>query len=247
VSTPPEPEPAPTPTVTTVISCWNREQYLAEAIDSVLGQALPPGDTLEVVVVDDGSTDRSAEIAEGYGPPVRVIHQENRGAAGASNSGIRAAGAPLVAFCDSDDVWLPAKLDAQLRTLREGYDLVFGHLEEFLSPELDPEVVRTRPLRPPMPGSVPSCALVRREVFEQLGFFDETLANGAWVNWYTRVRAAELRELILDTVVVRRRIHDRNNWATQEQPGVGYLRALRSWVHEQRARDRGTAPEPRSG
>jgi len=227
----------PAPTVSVVISCWNREDYLPEAIESVLTQALPPGDTLEIVVVDDGSTDHSAEIAEGYGPPVRVLRQENRGAAGASNTGIRAARADLVGFCDSDDVWVAGKLADQLRTMRDGYDLVFGLLEEFLSPELDPEVVRTRPLRPPLPGMVPSSALVRRELFDRLGFFDEALSNGAWVNWYTRVRAADLREITLDRVVTRRRIHEHNNWAAQEQAGVGYLRALRSWVHEQRSRE----------
>ena len=134
----------PAPTVSVVISCWNREDYLPESIESVLAQTLPPRDTLEIVVVDDGSTDRSAEIAEGYGPPVRVLRQENRGAAGAANTGIRAARAELVAFCDSDDLWVAGKLEAQLRALRDdGYDLVFGLLEEFLSPELDPEVVRT--------------------------------------------------------------------------------------------------------
>jgi len=193
-----------------------------------------------VIVVDDGSTDRSVEIGRGYGAPVVVIEQENRGAAGAANTGVRAARGEFVAFCDSDDVWLPGKLVAQLGAARSGgLDLVFGLLEEFLSPELDAEVVRTRPLRPPMPGYVPSCALVRREAFGHLGPFDESLANGAWVNWYTRVRAAGLREVVLDRVVSRRRIHETNNWSTQQQGGVGYLRALRSWVHEQRSREPG--------
>ncbi|MFN8024896.1 MAG: glycosyltransferase family 2 protein [Acidimicrobiia bacterium] len=231
---------APAPTVSVVISCFDRERYVAEAITSVVDQELPAGDVLEVIVVDDGSTDRSVEIARSFGPPVVVVEQENRGAAGASNTGIRTARGEFVAFCDSDDLWLPGKLVAQLDAARQGgHDLVFGLLEEFLSPELDPEVVRTRPLRPPLPGTVPSCALVRRSLFDddRLGLFDETLANGAWVNWYTRVRAADLPEVTLDRVVSRRRIHEHNNWSTQGQQGAGYLRALRSWVHEQRARE----------
>lgn len=68
----------------------------------------------------------------------------------------------------------------------------------------------------------------------RVGGFDETLESGAWFDWYMRAQAGGVREVVLDDVYVRRRIHGTNNWAAQDQSGTGYLRALRSWVHQQR-------------
>jgi glycosyltransferase involved in cell wall biosynthesis len=200
----------------------------------VLAQELPEGAISEVVLVDDGSDDDGLALALRYAPPARVLRQENRGAVGAANTGVQEARGEYVAFCDSDDIWLPGKLAAQLTAARGGADLVFAHVEEFLSPEVDPAAARTRPLRTAMPGYVPSCALVRRALFQRVGPFDESLENGAWLDWYVRARAAALTEVVLEPVFVRRRIHTTNNWALQQEAGVGYLRALRSWVHHQR-------------
>jgi glycosyltransferase involved in cell wall biosynthesis len=98
-------------TVSVVIPVFNGGRYLREALDSVLCQTLPP---LEVLVVDDGSTDESAAIAEAYGPPVRVIRQANQGESVARNRGIDEAQGEWVGFLDADDIWLPGKLKAQL-------------------------------------------------------------------------------------------------------------------------------------
>ena len=224
-----------TPTVSVVITFWNRADYLPEAVEGVLAQALPPGATSELVMIDDGSDDDSAAVAQRYAPPARVVRQENRGSGGSANRGVREARGEYLAFCDSDDVWLPGKLEAQLAAMADGdADLVFVHVEEFLSPELDPELVRTRPLRDAMPGYIPSSVLLRRSSFDEIGPIDESLQNGGWVDWYMRAKAAGLREQVLDGVYVRRRIHGTNNWAVQEQSGAGYLRALRTWVHSQR-------------
>jgi glycosyltransferase involved in cell wall biosynthesis len=225
-----------TPTVTAIVTFWNRADYLSEAVDSVLSQDIPAGSSLEVVLVDDGSDDESAEVARRYAPPARLVEQENRGSAGATNTGVREARGEFVAFCDSDDLWLPGKLASQLVAVAGDaeLDMVFVHVEEFLSPDVDPNRIRTRQLRAPMPGYLPSCVLLRREAFEQVGVLDESLRNGAWMNWYARARAEGLRELVLEPVLVRRRIHARNNWAMQERAALGYVRALRESVHRQR-------------
>jgi glycosyltransferase involved in cell wall biosynthesis len=224
-----------TPTVSVIITFWNRADYLAEAVEGVLAQALPPGMTSELVMIDDGSEDDSAAVAQRFAPAARIVRQENRGSGGSANRGVQEARGEYLAFCDSDDVWLPGKLDAQLTAIAEGdVDIVFVHVEEFLSPELDPEVVRTRPLRDAMPGYIPSSVLLRRSCFDEIGLIDESLENGAWVDWYMRAKTAGLREVVLDEVFVQRRIHGANNWAAQHQSGAGYLRALRSWVHSQR-------------
>ena len=219
-------------TVTAIVTFWNREQYLAEAIESVLAQ----NRVLELVLVDDGSTDASVEIARRFVPPGRLVQQENRGSAGASNTGVRNATGDYVAFCDSDDLWTSDKLDAQLGALAADptLDFVFGHAEEFLSPEIDPATARTRALRAVIPAALPSAALVRKSLFDRVGPFDETLHNGAWIDWYARAHTAGARECIVPDLVLRRRIHARNNFAAQDNAALGYLRALRPLVRKQR-------------
>lgn len=225
-----------TPTVSAIVTFWNRADYLPDAIDSVLSQDIPVGRSLELVLVDDGSDDDSVEVARRCAPAARLVEQEQRGAAGAANSGVRSARGEFVAFCDSDDIWLPGKLAAQLAAfaIDTALDMVFVHVQEFLSPEVDPYRVRTRPLRAPAPGYLPSCALLRRAAFERIGLFDESLRNGAWMNWYANARAEGLREVVLAPVLARRRIHARNDWVGHEHASLNYVRALRASLHRQR-------------
>src|SRR5258708_3362172 len=89
------------PPVSVIIPCYNGRRFLSQAIDSVLVQTIVPG---EIIVVDDGSTDDSAEVAESYGPPVRVIRQANQGESAARNVGIAAARGDYLLFLDADDL-----------------------------------------------------------------------------------------------------------------------------------------------
>jgi Glycosyl transferase family 2 len=121
------------PTVTCVITTFNYSGYVVEAIDSVLDQDYPP-ELLDLVVVDDGSTDDTADVlAERYGsePRVRLIQQENQGSAGAMNTALEAVSGELVAVLDGDDAWLPGRLRAQVALLgtRPEVGLVYGDME----------------------------------------------------------------------------------------------------------------------
>jgi glycosyltransferase involved in cell wall biosynthesis len=94
--------------VSVVIPLYQTERYIAVAVESVLAQTFR---NFEVIVVDDGSTDRGPDVVRGFNDPrIRLVSQENRGLAGARNTGIREASAPLIAFLDADDVWHPEKL-----------------------------------------------------------------------------------------------------------------------------------------
>jgi len=101
-------------TVSVVIPCYNAARFLHETLASALQQTHPP---LEVIVVDDGSTDDSAAIAESFGPPVRIIRQKNQGESIARNRGIDAAQGDWIAFLDADDLWKPTKLERQLEVI----------------------------------------------------------------------------------------------------------------------------------
>ncbi len=97
-------------TISVIIPVWNRAREVCHAIDNALAQTLSP---LEVIVVDDGSTDETAEVLVRYGHRIRVVRQSNQGVAAARNAGIAVARGDLLAFLDSDDVWLPRKLELQ--------------------------------------------------------------------------------------------------------------------------------------
>ncbi|TKZ15452.1 glycosyltransferase family 2 protein [Shimia litoralis] len=99
-----------------IIPAYNAERYLAETIQSVLAQTVPPK---EIVVVDDGSSDATATVAEQQGPLIRVIRTENRGSGSATSTGIRATTTDIFATVDSDDIWLPNKMEAQLALLND--------------------------------------------------------------------------------------------------------------------------------
>jgi glycosyltransferase involved in cell wall biosynthesis len=112
-----------TPLVSCIVPVFNGERYLAEALDSVLGQTYR---ALEVIVVDDGSTDGTPAVVRTFGARVRCVTQPNAGLAAARNRGLAAATAELVAFLDADDLWLPEKIACQMERFRAHPELLGG-------------------------------------------------------------------------------------------------------------------------
>jgi glycosyltransferase involved in cell wall biosynthesis len=118
------------PTISVVVPAYNEERFIGEALDAVFAQTLAP---LEVIVVDDGSTDGTVEAVGRFGDCVRLIQQENRGCPGAFDTGFREAAGDFVALCPADDVWEPRKLEWQSAALAEHtkVDVIFGGAERF--------------------------------------------------------------------------------------------------------------------
>ena len=111
-------------TISVIIPAWNRAREVCRAIDSALAQTRPP---LEVIVVDDGSTDETPEVLARYGDRIRALRQENQGVAAARNAGIAAARGDLLAFLDSNDAWLPRKLELQAARIDADPELGLVH------------------------------------------------------------------------------------------------------------------------
>lgn len=221
--------------VAAIVPVYNTEQYVGHAIASVLGQTRPP---VEVVVVDDGSTDRSAEIAHGFVPAVRVVSQPNGGVSAARNTGITATTAPWIAICDADDLWLPHRLERQVALLRTDPSLhaVFGWVEEFVSPELDPALVPTRATVQTAKGPLTTSVLVRRDVLMAVGLFDENLRVGDWVEWYARLHDHTDRIGVVPEVLARRRHHLDNNSQKQAVHQQEMVRSMKAHLDRMRAR-----------
>ena len=122
------------PTVSIVIPLYNKEQYVARSIDSILSQTY---EDFEVVVVDDGSSDESAKIVAGYDDPrIKLLHQENAGTGKTRNCGIReGARSKYLAFMDADDEWLPQYLEQQLNNLKEHPNCKLSVSSSYIGPE----------------------------------------------------------------------------------------------------------------
>lgn len=196
------------PLVSVVVPVFNGERFLAAALDSVSAQTYRP---VEVIVVDDGSTDRSPEIARSR--PVRYLRQSNCGVAAARNAGIAAARGTLVAFIDQDDEWEPHKLTTQVGHLLDRPDLgfVLARLQWFLEPgTAKPPWLREEWLTVSTPGYAPGVLLARRELFDRLGSYDESYEVGSDTEWMVRARDAGVGFEMLPDVLLRYRIHGDN-------------------------------------
>ena len=193
-------------TISVIVPVFNGEKYLAETLKSIIQQTCPPA---EIIVVDDGSTDHSAQVAETF-PDVRVLRNPHRGLANTLNTGVRAASGALLTFLDADDRWLPNKLDIQLRTMtaQPCYDVVFGHSQRFDMRQLNG--VTHEVMGSVMPGICKSTMMIWRSAFMRVGFFSEAPELHDFVDWYSRALEAELRTLMLPDIVYERRSHDAN-------------------------------------
>lgn len=216
------------PGVSAVMAVYNGERFVEAALASMRGQPTPPA---ELIVIDDGSTDRTAELVKAI-PDVVYVHQDNAGQAAALNTGIALASRDLVAFNDADDLWSADKLALQCAVLEADPDLdaVFGHAEQFLEPDA-PAVVAAAltEARRVIPSYLHTAMLIRRGALQRIGSFDPAMRIGAIVDWYHRAMHAGLRSRMLPDVVLRRRLHG-NNIGWQQKAGArqAYLDVVRA-------------------
>jgi glycosyltransferase involved in cell wall biosynthesis len=217
------------PGISVVVPVHNGARYLGAAIDSILAQTAPPA---EVIVVDDGSTDDTPAVIAGYGGRVTGVRLPKGNASIALNHGIARAGGAALAFLDADDLWLPEKLARQARVLdgEPGVEAVFGLVQQFVSPDADPELVRRIHCPPTAQAGVfRSALLVRRASFDRVGPFDERLAAAEFIDWYARALDLRLEVRVVDAVVAQRRIHGANKAirrdATQRANSLDILKA----------------------
>ena len=213
--------------VSVIIPVYNGERYLAEAVRSVLAQRYDP---MEVIVVDDGSTDGTAAVARRFDLPVRRHFQSNSGAGAARNSGVQLSQGEILAFLDADDLWLPDKLALQMAALQadSSLDMVFGHMQQFHSPELSAErKAKLAGDRETMPGYHCGTLLIKRDSFLRVGPFSTERRVGEFIDWYARAMELELRHLMLPDVVTRRRLHDANMGIRERDSRSDYVRILK--------------------
>lgn len=210
-------------TLSVIIPAHQAEKYIAQAVDSVRRQVWS-GET-EIIVIDDGSTDNTAATAQTLG--VQVLRKTQGGAASARNMGLRAAAGQLILLLDADDVLTVGALDAMYAALTGDADAVFAMAEDFISPELtEAQKAELKPRPAPYGGVLPGCSLIRRQVFDAVGLFDDTMKSGETVAWQLKLRDAGIRTIQIPVVTLKRRLHLTNTGRVQQKQEMANYAAL---------------------
>jgi glycosyltransferase involved in cell wall biosynthesis len=189
------------PSITVAVAAYQAERFIAETLESILGQTHPPD---EVIVVDDGSTDGTARELERFAERIRVVRQSNRGCAGSFNTAFRAASCDFVAECGADDIWEPDKLERQVQALTEHPEIdiafcaarLFGNEEGVwgmpTAEDSSVGIMDWRTFGRTMYRSNPVCpstTLTRRSLYERVGPFAEHIPTEDYDYWMRALRA----------------------------------------------------------
>ena len=201
------------PLVSVIIPTYNRAWVLREAIDSVLAQEFKD---FELIVVDDGSTDNTGEILDSYEQDILVLRQSNKGVSAARNLGIAEAGGQLVAFLDSDDLWLPRKLSRQVDYFNLNPDTVINQTEEIWmrnDVRVNPKDRHRKPSGMIFEHSLglclvsPSAVMIQKTLFDAVGVFDDNLPACEDYDLWLRISCRYPVHLIDTPLIIKRGGH----------------------------------------
>jgi glycosyltransferase involved in cell wall biosynthesis len=209
------------PLVSVIMAAYNAEDYLHEALESVFAQHWQP---FEVIVVDDGSVDRTGEIAKSFAA-VHYVHQENAGAAAARNAAAALARGSFVANFDADDLLPPTRLTTQANYLIEHPDVgcVLGRQEWINAPSSLPRDT----VYGDVDGIPLSSAMFRREVLVALGGYDTAFSVGEDTDVLIRMRERGIDYTVLPDIVLYRRYHE-GSLSSSGDPHSQLIRSLRA-------------------
>jgi glycosyltransferase involved in cell wall biosynthesis len=223
--------------VSVIIPVYNCEKYLAAAIRSAMDQTYRP---MEILVVDDGSTDGTADVARTFGESIRYDANVHQGIAAIRNRGVNLAQGDFLAFLDSDDLWVEDKIERQVKILNQHpeFDMVFTCVQQFFSPELGEEIkTRIKVTEEIMKGVYPCSCLIRKESFLRAGPFDVEWRVGEFIDWYLKATEAGLRSLTLPDVLTKRRIHNDNTSTRDRKSQQDFVRILKASLDRRKTRE----------
>lgn len=204
--------------VSVIIPSYNAAKYIKEAVDSALAQTY---ENIEVVVIDDGSTDNTKKILAPYAEKMRIkyVYESNKGLAGARNAGIKNSQGEYIAFLDADDIFLPEKVEEQVRVLEanrgygacysdlfhfDGAGKLYHHRYKYPSGDVFEPLLHKQFINP-------LTVMARRELFNKYGYFDESLRRSEdWYVWLLWARAG-VKFYYLDKPLAKYRVRSAGN------------------------------------
>lgn len=199
--------------ISIILPVFNGENYLAEAVESVVRQSIT---NWELIIIDDGSTDSSAIIIEQFQcqhGAIQCISQRNTGVTEARNRGIEAARGEYIAFLDQDDYWAPETLAFHLNYHQLYPDVRYTLANQvcFLDdPTQIPGWFKLQKLDVPHAGHLPGTLFVKRDLFQEIGKFDPQYPISSDADWFARCRDAGIYHATIPETVLYRRIHGGN-------------------------------------
>ena len=203
------------PLVSVILPLYNGERFVRKAVNSVLRQTYPH---FELLIIDDGSDDKSQQqLPEDH--RIRLFTRSNHGVAATRNFGIKLAKGELIAFIDQDDQWHPEKLAFQVKHMLQNPDT--GYLLTMMQNVLTgntecPYWLKPELLEGAQLGLLPSSLMVKKEVFDRIGTFDEQLVNSSDSDWIFRADRNGIKRSVVDKVLLTRNIHDQNRSSDHE-------------------------------
>jgi len=226
------------PLISVIVPVCNGDKYLSEALDSVLAQTYKP---IEIILVDDGSTDRTSQIVNELQlrhPYIHYHFQENQGLAASRNRGISLARADFIAFIDADDIWEPEKLTSQMNLIEKNQDveMVSGKVRQFISPEVpESERHKYRFRTEDMQTNMMTAVLLRKTVFETYGYFNPDLLVGPDMDWVLHAMEKGLKVMPLPELVYYRRLHPQNKGRIRQTENyLNRFRILKGIIDQRR-------------
>lgn len=221
--------------ISVLIPCHNASAYIQDALESAFSQGV---DFHEVVVVDDGSTDGSADRVRAFGGKVRVYRQSNVGISRARNAALAFATGDIIAFLDADDVWPEDSVRSRLEALLtdESIEYAYGWVEQFISPELGVREAgaHANARLDPRPARLAGAMLVRSRAFATVGSFSLTLRVGETLDWVARADELGVRSSCIPQIVLRRRLHETNTGLVRHESQSDYLALARDALARRR-------------
>lgn len=221
--------------ISVIIPIHNGSHYIEETFASVAQQDYPD---IEIILVDDGSTDDLSSALERIQTPFKLIRQKQQGPASARNAGIRESQGEWIAFLDADDMWTPMALKVMAHDLviHPNAGVVHGTSVTFRKDPDSGSYVNAYHPREKYPFSIAG-GLYRRSAFERIGYFDDTLLHGEDTDWYWRASEAGLPIVNIAENVLKVRMHDANMTADEKAAERGMLQVFQRRIHrKQKAR-----------
>lgn len=220
--------------VSVIIPVYNGEAYLTEAVASIQRQNYEP---LEIIIVDDGSTDNTAGVVTDLqADNIQYVHQSNSGAAVARNKGLKMAKGNIIGFLDADDLWSGDKLAVQLTCLaaRPNIEVVMGNVQWMHIVAEEGDKPRFEEFEEPFACFSLTSALFRRSVFEKVGLCDPALRYSEDVDWFMRAREQGVSIAKLEAVTLFYRLHELSTTHGKSPQALNVLKVLKMSLDRRR-------------
>lgn len=199
--------------ISVIIPVKNGANYIKEAIDGIIKQAI----NVEIIVVDDCSTDNTVEIAQNYGCKI-VKHETPKGQVAGKNSGLKVSQGKYILFHDHDDIMQDGALKRLYDEFNEDIMAIEAKVQDWYSPDLSQEEMANTPIKQePYWGLFTGAILIKKEVFDKIGYFNEAVHTGEIIEWQSKMNSCNFKIKKIDFVSTKRRVHSTNFGKTHQK------------------------------